>query len=68
MKDLRQRAGKKVEQIASELGVSASSVHNWEQNRNMPRMTPIALKRLMDVYGCTFEELVEAEECIVSAK
>lgn len=68
MKDLRHRTGKKVEQIASELGVSASTVHNWEQNRNAPRMTASSFKRLMDVYGCTFEELLDAEKEITSSK
>lgn len=68
MKDLRQRTGKKVEQIALELGVSASTIHNWEQSRCIPRMTASSFKKLMDVYECTFEELVIAEEEITSSK
>lgn len=61
MKELRLRAGKRAEEVAVELGVAISTVRNWEQHRNVPRMTPLNLKRLMDVYGCSFEELVQAE-------
>lgn len=61
MKQLRIRAGKRAEDIAVELGVAISTVRNWEQLKTSPRMTPANLKRLMEVYGCTFEELVQAE-------
>lgn len=62
MKELRQRSQKRAEEIAAELGVAISTVRNWEQHKTAPRMTPVALKRLMEVYGCTFEELVQAEK------
>lgn len=61
MKQLRQRSGKRAEEIAAELGVAMSTVRNWEQLRTVPRMTPASLKRLMEVYNCTFDELVQAE-------
>ena len=61
MKDLRIRAGKRAEEIAVELGVAISTVRNWEQLKNVPRMTPKSLQRLMQVYGCTFEDLIQAE-------
>lgn len=61
MKQLRMRAGKRAEEIAVELGVAISTVRNWEQFKTAPRMTPANLKRLMDVYQCTFDELVQAE-------
>ena len=66
MKQLRVRSGKRAEEIAAELGVAMSTVRNWEQLRNVPRMTPAGLKRLMEVYQCTFDELVEAEEGSIS--
>lgn len=62
MKDLRQRIGKRAEEIAVELNVAVSTVRNWDQLKTSPRMTPTGLKRLMDVYQCTFDELVEAEK------
>ena len=61
MKYLRLRAGKRLEEIAAESGASMSSVRNWDAGRNPPRMTPVEMQRLMQVYNCTFDELVEAE-------
>lgn len=61
MKELRLRSGKKAEELAVELSASVSTVRNWDQKRNAPKMTPCGIKRLMAAYGCTFDELVEAE-------
>jgi putative transcriptional regulator len=61
MKELRIRSGKRPEEIAVELGVAISTIRNWEQLKNAPRMTPKGLRLLMEVYGCTFDELIEAE-------
>jgi transcriptional regulator with XRE-family HTH domain len=61
MKDLRQRAGKRPEEVAVAVGVAVSTVHNWDQGKTVPRMTPAGMAKLMEVYGCTFEELVAAE-------
>lgn len=62
MKQLRLRSGKRAEEIAAELGVAMSTVRNWEQLKNVPRMTPLAMQKLMQVYNCSFDELVEAEK------
>ncbi|MBW4598919.1 MAG: helix-turn-helix domain-containing protein [Calothrix sp. FI2-JRJ7] len=62
MKELRLRTGKRAEEIAVELGVAISTIRNWEQFKTSPRMTPMGIKKLMQVYRCTFEELVEAEK------
>lgn len=62
MKDLRLRSGKRAEEIAVELGVAVSTVRNWDQLVTVPRMTPAGLLRVMQVYGCTFDELVLAEK------
>lgn len=65
---LRIRAGKRAEDIAVELGVAISTVRNWEQLKNVPRMTPKGLQRLMEVYSCTFEELIQAENEMEAAE
>jgi len=62
MKELRLRTGKKAEVIAVELNVAISTIRNWDQLNTVPRMTPIGLAKLMEVYQCTFEELMKAEE------
>lgn len=62
MKELRLRSGKRAEEIAVEVGVSVSTVRNWDQLVTAPRMTASGFKKLMDVYGCSFDELLEAEQ------
>ncbi len=61
MKDLRLRSNKRAEEIAVELGVAVSTVRNWDQLVTSPRMTAKGFQKLMEVYGCTFDELVQAE-------
>lgn len=65
---LRLRVGKRAEEVAVELGVAVSTVHNWDQLKTAPRMTPMGLQRLMRVYQCTFDELVQAERSANDAK
>lgn len=62
MKDLRLRSGKRAEEIAVELGVAVSTVRNWDQLKTVPRMTPTGFQKLMEVYNCTFEELIQAQK------
>lgn len=62
MKELRLRSGKRAEEIAVELGVAVSTVRNWDQLKTAPRMTPKGLAKLMKVYNCTFEELLQAQQ------
>ena len=61
MKDLRLRAEKRPEDVAYELKVAVSTVRNWDAMNTAPRMTPKDMKALMNCYGCTLEELVEAQ-------
>lgn len=65
MKQLRIRSGKRAEDIASLLNVAMSTVRNWEQLKNAPRMTPLGMQKMMEVYGCTFEDLVQAEKEVI---
>ena len=62
MKQLRLRTGKRAEEVAVELNVAVSTVRNWDQLKNVPRMTPMKLQQLMEVYNCTFDELLQAEK------
>lgn len=62
MKELRERSGKRPEDIASELKVGISTVRNWEMSKNAPRTSPIGMTEIMRAYGCTFDELVRASQ------
>ncbi len=57
MKRLRLRSEKRAEEVAAELGIAISTLRNWEQQKNVPRMTPKGLQKLMEIYDCTFEEV-----------
>ena len=58
MKELRRQAGLKAEEVAVELGVSRSTVGNWEQGKAIPHF--LMVSGLLKLYGCTFEQLDEA--------
>ncbi|WP_248277856.1 helix-turn-helix transcriptional regulator [Brasilonema sp. UFV-L1] len=60
MKQLRQRADLKAEQVAAHIGVAHSSVRNWEQGRTIPKLRIDQVGDLLRLYQCTFEELEQA--------
>lgn len=60
MKELRQRAGVKAEEVVFRLGVSMSTLRNWEQGRTVPNLTPAQYLELITLYKCTAEELAAA--------
>jgi putative transcriptional regulator len=60
IKELRQRAELKAEQVAVHLGISDSTIANWEQGRTMPRMRLDQFSELCSLYHCTIEELHQA--------
>jgi len=54
MKELRQRAGVKAEEVVFKLGVSMSTLRNWEQGRTVPNLTPaqyLELSNALQLYG-----------------
>ena len=60
MKELRQRAGIKAEEVVFKLGISMSTLRNWEQGRTVPNLTPVQYLELITLYKCTVEELAAA--------
>jgi transcriptional regulator with XRE-family HTH domain len=52
----RHAAGLTVEDVAHELGCTASTIYRWEESRHEPPMT--TLRRLAELYGVTLAELV----------
>lgn len=53
----RWNARKKAEEVASYMGVSVTTVSQWENGGYLP--TADKLQKLAQFYGCTMEELME---------
>lgn len=60
MKELRQNAGLRAEDVAVELSIAVSTVRNWEQGRTIPKLRVDQIEKLLILYRCSFEELVAA--------
>ncbi|MEP0868894.1 helix-turn-helix transcriptional regulator [Trichocoleus desertorum AS-A10] len=64
---LRNRTGLTQVQFAIMIGKSPSTVAKWEAGDFVPKGKPSEIKRLMDAYQCTLDELIEAFEGIEDA-
>jgi len=60
MKALRERAGLKLIEVATELKCAESSIRNWEKGRTTPKLEIWQVFRLRDLYHCSEEELAQA--------
>jgi putative transcriptional regulator len=60
MKQLRQAANLKAEEVALRVGVAISTVRNWEQGKTTPRLRADQFGILLSLYRCNFDELLEA--------
>ncbi|MBD2072682.1 helix-turn-helix transcriptional regulator [Phormidium sp. FACHB-592] len=60
MKELREKAKLSAEAVAFRLGVSHSTVRNWESGKTEPSIGVIKTAELIHLYECTFEDLVQA--------
>jgi transcriptional regulator with XRE-family HTH domain len=59
---VRTCAGLTQREFADLLGVTISTVSNWERGVQVPRLTFLQTKLIMDASGFSIEELVEAFE------
>lgn len=59
---LRKRIGLTQRQVAQMLDVRQSTVSDWERGVSVPNIPPSKVKRMLEVYQCTLEELIEAFE------
>ena len=46
-------------QVANELGVTVTTVQNWEAGRHIPKLYPAQMKALCDLLKITLDELAE---------
>lgn len=59
---LRERAGLTQKQVADALGKTVGTVSNWERLVKEPKLKFSEVQRLISLYGCTLEDLIEAFE------
>ncbi len=60
LRELRQQANLRIIDVAYQLGVSETSVRNWEKGRTIPTLRLDELGLLAKMYGCTIDNLYEA--------
>jgi DNA-binding XRE family transcriptional regulator len=58
--NVRKRAGLTQQQFANLLGVTISTVSNWERGVQVPRLTFAQTRIIMEQSGLTIAELAEA--------
>lgn len=59
LKQRRQALNITQQQVANELGVSVTTVKNWEAGRHIPKLYLPQTKALCDLLNVTLEELVD---------
>ena len=62
--DLRKRAGLTQRQVAIALDKKVATISDWERGVTNPRLTFSETKRLMEIFGCTLDELIESFESV----
>lgn len=60
MRALRQQTGLSTGAVARQLEISEATVRNWEKGRSSPRLDPVKMLELCQLYNCSLEQLVEA--------
>jgi len=57
---LREQAGLTQRQLADALGVTITTISNWERGAKEPNLTFAQVKRVTEVLHCSLDDLVEA--------
>ncbi len=59
--NLRKNLGLTQKQVAELLGIREATLSNWETGK-VPHIPPSKIKRMMEVYQCDIDALIEAFE------
>ncbi len=57
---LRERAGLTQRQFADALGVTITTISNWERGAKEPKLSFAQVKQITEILQCSLDELVEA--------
>lgn len=60
LKELRESVGLSVEKVAVELGKAVSTIRFWEAGTYVPSLNPDETRKLIQLYGCTLDQLADA--------
>ena len=60
MQLLRISAGLTASQVAQQIGVSESTVRNWDKGRSVPTLAPDQFLKLARIYQCSVEDIATA--------
>jgi putative transcriptional regulator len=60
LKQMRRQAGLRAEEVAASIGVSYTTIRNWEQGRTIPTLNIFQTEKLLDIYSTSLNEFVEA--------
>ena len=60
LRQLRENKNLRTVDVASFVGVGESTVRNWEKGRTLPTLSVYQVSKLLELYSCNFEELIEA--------
>jgi DNA-binding transcriptional regulator YiaG len=54
---LRRKRSLTQKQLADALGVTETTIRNWESGRSIPKLTPVQFKKLLKILQITVDEL-----------
>jgi transcriptional regulator with XRE-family HTH domain len=58
LKQMRRKAGLRAEEVAAYIGVSYTTIRNWEQGRTIPTLNIFQIEKLLDIYSTSLDEFV----------
>lgn len=58
---IRKEAGLTQRQLAEQMGVTVTTVSNWETGLRKPALTPSKMFQLCKILSCSLEQLADAE-------
>jgi len=68
LRKYREKRGLTVEDVASFLGKSASTIRAWESGEYLPNGTAFGIRAICSIYGCTIEDLIAIERSVLISR